>query len=109
MNLEDRIILLAQKIADDMNMATKIKPVEITIPTSTNHFEIGISDTSITPTSNIIATIATRDYSYDNCGDDMDNILVTARGVEGGILLSLTHSDPGQDIIGTFLINYKND
>ena len=109
MNLEDRVVLLAQKIAADMNTATKIKSVEITIPVATNYFEIGISDTSVTPSSNIIAMMATRDNFYDNCGDDMDNILVKARGSIGKVLISITNSDPRQDIIGTFLINYKND
>ena len=66
-------------------------------------------DEDIKADSKVIAAIASREDTYDNCGDDMDNILVSTRCILGEIILKIQSADPKQKLFGTFLINYKNN
>lgn len=109
MSLENRIVLLAQKIAADMSLASNIKSVQVTIPEAKSYSIISIIDEDIKADSKVIATIASREDTYDNCGDDMDNILVSTRCIPGEIILKIQSADPKQKLFGTFLINYKNN
>ena len=78
-----------------------------TFTAAANSRAFTIVDARVTAASRITAKLAYRADTFDNPGDDTDMVSVTAgRAAIGSFGLVVANGFPGQQLLGSFLINY---
>jgi hypothetical protein len=115
MSLETRILAFINAVGADIKALYAAsggggvisKNTTVNFTTSKNNDVFIIADTDVLATSKIQASIALRADTFDNCGDDMDEMYIRCMPLNGSIKMIVGHTDDKQKVLGTFSINYS--
>ena len=86
-----------------------VKSTVVNFTKPKSYQEFIVADADVKTTSNIMAQLARRADTFDNCGDDMDCINITCKPGAGTVTICIAHQMPNQLLFGTFKINYQNN